>query len=192
MDSEGGYRFRYMSRALRKFETDRTSKCLLAGKAHKALRLRFKRIAEWLSPSASPILTRISKSSMRALRQLLQLRQRPELFQAPAEKSGCPVFFFTSSSRLVLPARAACNHSRNSSCRNLHCRPTLIAGISLHSAHRQTARVEMPSHLATAAVVNSISEFDSNFSMGFRFAVFRSFASKDATLPWIDFRHDEF
>jgi hypothetical protein len=68
---------------------------------------------------------------------------------------------------LTIAARPLCSHSRNSSCRNLHCRPTLIAGISLHSARRQTARVEIPSHRATAAVVNSISGLDRNLSMKF-------------------------
>ena len=45
------------------------------------------------------------------------------------------------------------SHSDTSSARNLHWRPTLIAGITLHSAHRQTARVEIPSQFATMAVV---------------------------------------
>jgi hypothetical protein len=66
---------------------------------------------------------------------------------------------------LLTAARPLCSQSRNSSCRNLHCRPTLIAGISLHSARRQTARVDIPSHRATAAVLSSISGFDRNFSM---------------------------
>jgi hypothetical protein len=35
----------------------------------------------------------------------------------------------------------------------------------LHSAQRQTARVEIPSHLATAAVVRSGSRFTNSFSM---------------------------
>ena len=59
-----------------------------------------------------------------------------------------------------------CSHSESSCCRNLHCRPILMAGSSLHSAQRQTARVEIPSHFATAAVVKRGSQLNSNFSMG--------------------------
>src|SRR5262249_13729111 len=48
-----------------------------------------------------------------------------------------------------------CSQSRRSLSRNLHCRPILRAGISLHSAQRQTVRGAIPSHFATAAVVRS-------------------------------------
>src|SRR5262245_28617770 len=41
---------------------------------------------------------------------------------------------------------------RSSSSRKRHCRPTFSAGISPHSAQKQTVRVEIPSHRATAAV----------------------------------------
>ena len=104
---------------------------------------------------------------MRELPHIRQLRQRPEVFQAPACIVLGGVSFFTSAPRFSLPSCAFCSHSRKSSCRNLHWRPTLIAGSSLHSAQRHTARVEIPSHRATAAVVRSISEFVSNLSMDF-------------------------
>ena len=47
------------------------------------------------------------------------------------------------------------SHLANSLSRNLHWRPILIAGISLHSAHRQRVLVETPSHFETAAVVSN-------------------------------------
>ena len=62
-----------------------------------------------------------------------------------------------------MPTLAACglsSHSRNSPSRNLHCRPILMAGISLHSAQRHSVRVATPSHFATAAVVRSGSRLD--------------------------------
>ncbi len=65
---------------------------------------------------------------------------------------------------------AACecsSHCPSSCFRNLHCRPTLIAGISLHSAQRQTARVDIPSHFATAAVVSNGSKLDNDFPIRF-------------------------
>jgi hypothetical protein len=57
------------------------------------------------------------------------------------------------------------SHSHNSPSRNLHWRPILIAGISLHSAHRHTVRGAIPSHCATAAVVRNDSRFDSDLFM---------------------------
>jgi len=66
---------------------------------------------------------------------------------------------------LILPAAELRSHSPSSSCRNRHWRPTLIAGISLHSAQRQTARVDIPSHFATAAVVNNGSKLDNDFAI---------------------------
>jgi hypothetical protein len=69
-----------------------------------------------------------------------------------------------------MPTLAACGlsiHSRNSPSRNLHCRPILRAGISLHSAQRQSVRVATPSHFATAAVVRSGSRLDDGFCIGF-------------------------
>lgn len=62
-----------------------------------------------------------------------------------------------------MPTLAACglsSHSLNSPSRNLHCRPILMAGISLHSAQRHSVRVATPSHFATAAVVRSGSRLD--------------------------------
>src|SRR5207245_5734280 len=43
-------------------------------------------------------------------------------------------------------------HRFTSSSRNRHWRPTLIAGISPHSAQKQTVRADTPNHRATAAV----------------------------------------
>lgn len=57
------------------------------------------------------------------------------------------------------------SHLPNSFSRNLHCLPILIAGISSHSAHRQTVLADTPSHFATAAVVISGSRFKDNFSI---------------------------
>jgi hypothetical protein len=57
------------------------------------------------------------------------------------------------------------NHSNNSPSRNLHCLPILMAGISLHSAHRHIVRGATPSHFATAAVVRNDSRLGNDFSM---------------------------
>jgi hypothetical protein len=67
---------------------------------------------------------------------------------------NCRKTFQTAAAVSLVPF-GLCSHSRSSLSRNLHCRPILIAGISLHSAHRQTVRGAMPSHFATAAVVRS-------------------------------------
>jgi hypothetical protein len=70
-----------------------------------------------------------------------------------------------SEYNFVLSAFGLRSHSHNSPSRNRHWRPILMAGISLHSAHRQTVRGAMPNHFATAAVVKNGSRFDNTFCM---------------------------
>src|SRR5262245_41100354 len=49
------------------------------------------------------------------------------------------------------------SHRRISSSRKRHCRPSFIAGISPHSAQKQTVRGDIPNHRATVAVERKLS-----------------------------------
>src|SRR5215813_7559361 len=49
------------------------------------------------------------------------------------------------------------SHRRISSSRKRHCRPTFNAGISPHSAQKQTVRGDIPNHRATVEVERKVS-----------------------------------
>src|SRR5947207_153785 len=55
---------------------------------------------------------------------------------------------------VTFAASGECSQAATSLSRNLHWRPIFMAGISLHSAHRHSVRVETPSHFDTAEVLS--------------------------------------